>query len=301
MKRLRHPIRAIREPFGTAGLIVACVALIAALGGTAFAAAKLNSTQKKEVEKIAKKFAKAGPAGAPGAAGANGTAGSEGKAGAVGPVGLQGPEGPAGEKGPKGANGKSVIAEPAVNGSGAGECEAGGTKFEVEGSGTPEAVCNGTTGFTKTLPSGETETGTWSAGPFAAETVAEPAFHALFVPISFSIPLAAPLENPALCTASACQVHYVTPEGEELNGAFNEETSTECNGSAEAPSAEPGNLCIYVGLEESVLSADPFVANPSLEYPDGGPGGAATTGAVLGVSLQGSESKASGTWAVTAP
>ena len=65
MKRLRHPIRAIREPFGTAGLIVACVALVLALTGAAFAAAGLTGKQKKEVEKIAKKYA-----GKPGAAGA---------------------------------------------------------------------------------------------------------------------------------------------------------------------------------------------------------------------------------------
>jgi len=88
MSRLRHPVRAIREPFGTAGLIVAIVALIAALGGTAFAAAKLNSTQKKEVEKIAKKYA-----GKPGATGATGPAGSAGLAGKDGAQGKQGPEG----------------------------------------------------------------------------------------------------------------------------------------------------------------------------------------------------------------
>ena len=39
MKSFRHPVRAIREPFGTAGLIIAVVALVAAVGGNAFAAA----------------------------------------------------------------------------------------------------------------------------------------------------------------------------------------------------------------------------------------------------------------------
>lgn len=123
MKRLRHPIRAIREPFGTAGLVVACVALIAALGGTAFAAAKLNSTQKKEVEKIAKKYA--GKPGATGAAGANGTNGTNGAPGAAGAAGK---------------NGEGVtVASASV-----GECANGGTKFSnASGSGK---ACNGAPG-----------------------------------------------------------------------------------------------------------------------------------------------------------
>ena len=88
---MRHPVRAIREPFGTAGLVVAGIALIAALGGTAFAATKLNSTQKKEVEKIAKRFA-----------------GKNGKDGAVGPPGSAGPAGPKGDPGGSGALCSSV-------------------------------------------------------------------------------------------------------------------------------------------------------------------------------------------------
>jgi hypothetical protein len=104
MKRLRHPIRAIREPFGTAGLIVAMIALVAALGGTALAAAKLNSTQKKEVEKIAKKYAgKPGANGAPGAPGAAGPAGAAGKEGPQGPKGDPGSPGAPGAPGPQGS------------------------------------------------------------------------------------------------------------------------------------------------------------------------------------------------------
>ncbi|MFL5898533.1 MAG: hypothetical protein ACJ76D_08740 [Solirubrobacterales bacterium] len=73
MKPLRHPIRGIREPFGTAGLIIACVPPVLALTGAAFAAGKPTSKQKKEVEKIAKKFA-----GKPGAPGETGPAGANG-------------------------------------------------------------------------------------------------------------------------------------------------------------------------------------------------------------------------------
>jgi hypothetical protein len=38
MKKLKHPIRSIREPFGTAGLIVATIALVMAMLGGAYAA-----------------------------------------------------------------------------------------------------------------------------------------------------------------------------------------------------------------------------------------------------------------------
>ena len=95
--------RKVHERLGTAGLIVAVVALIAALTGTALAAAGLNPKQKKEVTKIAKKYAgkkgatgTAGPAGPAGAPGAKGDAGAPGKTGATGPEGPPGATGPAG-------------------------------------------------------------------------------------------------------------------------------------------------------------------------------------------------------------
>ncbi len=88
MPRLKHPVRAIREPFGKAGLTVAVVALVMAMVGGAYAAGKLTSGQKKEVEKIAKKFA-----GKPGLAGAAGTNGTNGTNGKPGTNGKEGPEG----------------------------------------------------------------------------------------------------------------------------------------------------------------------------------------------------------------
>ena len=57
MQRLRHPIRAIREPFGKAGLTVAILALVLAMVGGAYASGALTGKQKKEVKKIAKKYA----------------------------------------------------------------------------------------------------------------------------------------------------------------------------------------------------------------------------------------------------
>jgi hypothetical protein len=152
MKRLRHPIRSLREPFGKAGLIVACLALIAALGGTAFAAAKLNSTQKKEVEKISKKFA-----GKPGAAGATGPAGPAGPTAPAGAAGKEGPQGKEGVPGKEGLQGKEGKA--------------------------------GKTGFTATLPAGETETGTWAA-PSASTTLGILEWGSISFPIPLSAGLA---------------------------------------------------------------------------------------------------------------
>jgi len=96
-------ISRIHNKLGTAGFIVAIVALVAALAGTAFAATKLNGTQKKEVEKIAKKFA--GKDGAPGAAGLPGPAGAPGAKGDTGPKGDKGDTGEKGKDGKNGTNG----------------------------------------------------------------------------------------------------------------------------------------------------------------------------------------------------
>ena len=178
MKRLRHPVRAIREPFGTAGLVIACVALIAALGGTAFAAAKLTSTQKKEVEKIAKKFAnKPGAPGAPGANGKDGTNGASGANGesvvlaAAGSCGTPGgtkltvggvsKEVCNGEDGTPGSAGESVLATIVPAEPGETVCdEQGGVTFELEGQ--ENTICNGRNGqdagFNYAFSAGTTET-----------------------------------------------------------------------------------------------------------------------------------------------
>jgi hypothetical protein len=137
----------IHEKLGTAGFVIAIVALVAALTGTAFAAAGLNSTQKKEVKKIAKKVAKQGPAGPAGAAGKDGVNGTNGANGTNG----------------TGAAGKSVNTGSEAAGA---NCTEGGIWVEVEGSGIKKYVCDGesaTSGGPQTaLQPGETQTGAWS-------------------------------------------------------------------------------------------------------------------------------------------
>ena len=270
------------------------LALVFAMTGGAYAASKFVITSTKQIKpsvlkQLQGKAGKAGAAGANGANGAQGTAGANGKDGANGTNGTNGAPG---------TNGTSVASAKLATKT---ACAEGGSEFTAA-EGKKTTACNGspwTAGGT--LPSEKTETGSWAAGPIAEANVPEPAFHTLYVPISFNVPLAAPLANPANCTVTQCRVHFVMTNGKELNGEFNEETSTQCKGSAAAPTAEPGNLCVYVGQVHTVLGADGFIADPSIEFPDsGGAGGAATTGATLGLAIQGAESRASGTWAVTA-
>jgi hypothetical protein len=291
MSRIKHPVRAIREPFGTAGLVVACIALVLALTGAAFAAGKLTSKEKKEVEKIAKKFAgKPGPAGP---AGANGSNGANGK------------DGVNGVNGAPGQNGESVT----ITNLAPGECAngEGGARFEA---GSEEAeACNGKEGSPwtagGTLPSGKTETGTWSW----AVGSAGPAFSA----ISFPIPLAESLIS--------SQVHFIEgpgseAEGEELIIAPGEgllKQPTECPGTFAEPKAEPGNLCVYTrfAFEVQMFSAK-NEAEETKNVPRGelssgagalpvfgGSVGGGADGAVLAMTAEGT-SLAYGTWAVTA-
>jgi Collagen triple helix repeat (20 copies) len=91
----------IHNKLGPAGLIVAIVALVAALTGSAFAAGVFTKKQEKQIIKIAKKYAgKQGPQGVPGPQGPTGPAGKEGARGTVGPEGPEGGTGPEGPPGP---------------------------------------------------------------------------------------------------------------------------------------------------------------------------------------------------------
>jgi hypothetical protein len=286
MKRL-HPIRAIREPFGTAGLVVACVAMVLALTGAAFAAkGALTGKQKKEVEKIAKKYAgKPGAAGAAGPAGPQGAAGAAGKDGAQGEKGAKGDAGSPGSPGAPGApgeDGKSV--EAALSAGGSGEpCEGvGGAEYEVEGEPSSAVeICNGEEGSPwtagGTLPPGATETGYWAftepAGKIKVKVdvegtteeiaIAIGSLNGIFVPISFPIQLpfnlkATGCEEPELTRTQPCHVHFGAPNS---GGAFVEGTGI-CPGKVFTPEAAPGELCVYV-TESSVENANFEAINKS--------------------------------------
>jgi hypothetical protein len=263
----------LKEPFGKAGLTVAILALVLAMVGGAYAAGKLTGPQKKEVEKIAKKFA--------GKPGATGTAGSPGATGKNGTTGTNGTNGTPGE-----SVTSKTIAGPAG-------CVNGGSEFKV-GSNPATFACNGkngTTGFTEVLPSGKTEKGTWAV---SGNPTGLGFFHGLLTPISFVIPLATGPE-PIVVGVEEIQPAVFAPEP----------TPPGCLGNVEEPGAEKGKLCIFIQPEAPVTRAENLNATiPIVVYdPSTGNGGAAgPAGATLTVNAE-EESEpitASGTWAVTA-
>jgi hypothetical protein len=182
--------------------------------------------------------------------------------GKVGVPGAQGPAGPAGSQGPAGAGG--VKGDTGAQGLPGKEGVAG--KDGKEGKA-------GQTGFTETLPSGKTETGGWALSP-SAEGLAVAA-------ISFNIPLNTEL--------SPEHVFFVGGTG---NGSA-------CLGTVEAPTATPGNLCVYHNSAQFVdLLKITFKEIISYTYKSGG---ASKVGAFLAFEAEASAPRlGAGTWAVTA-
>lgn len=213
-------ISRIHERLGTAGLVVACLALIAALTGTAIAAGGLTAQQEKQVKKIAKKYA--------------------GKNGAPGQAGPQGPAGQAGPRGPVGANGKD------------GALGLTGPEGPIGPEGPPGPTCSETTGFCE-LPSGATETGNWLAWGDKTATLS-------FMVGSFSFPLRLNFEPTlhfVACPFGACTPTAECPSTEtkepeaapgqlcvyrrrQLNTATGGPTTTVCN---EAIAPDPRSGC----------------------------------------------------------
>jgi hypothetical protein len=122
------------------------------------------------------------------------------------------------------------------------------------------------------------------------------------VPISFTVALATGMNGSGCETEkSPCQVHYINAAGKEvIQLATKEVVSTQCKGTVEKPTAEPGNLCIYTAEVTRVLitteSIGPPAASPFTSI------GTGTVGAVLNVDVEEASSEAGGkgTWAVTA-
>ena len=125
-------------------------------------------------------------------------------------------------------------------------------------------------GFTAALPVGSTETGAWAF-------YAPPGFQVASAPISFNIPLAAPLDS--------AHVHYST---EATFGTF-------CEGTVEEPTAKTGELCVY---QREIREAE----SPAIEVLGSTAHGASPGGAFVGF-LNNSETeaagRANGSWAVT--
>jgi hypothetical protein len=285
--------RRIHARFGTAGVVLGMIALILALGGTALAAkGALTGKQKKEVEKIAKKFA-----GKPGATGPAGPAGPAGAAGPKGDTGTAGEAGTSGTPGAPGAAGKSVELGTAAG----AECEEGGVTVKVEGSATKKAVCNGSQGEPgepwtpdSTLPSEATLTGMWGEPTRGTAGTKD----SRYFPISFQIPLAEAPE-PIFVGVGEESKPGCPGRGGNPYPDTGEHAST-------VPMADPGKLCVYAelwlespefgGFRTFVYEGGSwfFEQNPAFEANNVG------TVAVVNCSVS-ALCAAMGVWAVTAP
>ncbi|MBK5219107.1 MAG: collagen-like protein [Thermoleophilia bacterium] len=249
---------------GTAGLIVAVVALVAALGGGAYAAGltgQEKSLIKKESKKFSKQFSKqfaeAGPKGDPGAPGA---AGGIGPVGPVGPSGPEGSEGPIGPEGPDGPTG-------------------------------PEGPTGPTGNIGPTLMGNVTETGSWSFG----QTVTGSTF--ADVHVSFSIPLAAALPAANVHFINTAGQELI------LNELFVVVPTAQANclGDAAEPEANSGHLCVYQSfLNAGVMMASQFIYSPGVsELVNPASASAGVSGARLHFILEGASKAGWGSWAVT--
>jgi Collagen triple helix repeat (20 copies) len=285
---------AIRKHLNPA-TVMAFIALVFAVTGGAFAAGsphrgsgtKASAATSAPKKKPKGKAGPRGPVGPKGATGATGAAGPAGPAGAAGAKGETGAAGAAGTAGTAGTNGEGVTNTALAKGS--ATCKEGGAEFKV-GAGTSTHACNGTTGFTETLPKEKTETGVWSA---RFEDVAEGTEDE---PISFPIPL-----KEGLLEADA---HYVTKEQQE--GKNGKKAPAECQGTAELPIAAPGSFCMYQGATDEPGGAS-FPIGVSIISPPTSVGeeqGTGSSGAIAFVHYEGSAAEPAeivGSWAVTAP
>ena len=287
----------------TPSTAIAVLALVFAVTGGALAATGGGSPSHARLTASAAKAKAKTKAGPRGPAGKNGTPGATGPAGPAGPAGAAGVKGEngaaggpggTGKEGTNGTNGTSATTE-SFSGSTHPPCTTGGV---VVKSASPEAVVcngkNGTTGFTKTLPAGETEKGAWSLGPIAKATVPVSfGLHLLNVTVaSFAIPLAEELESG--------HVHYINSAGEEVLETGPVPNTGACKGgTAVNPTAEPGNLCVYATEENETSSESGLIFNPSKprSIPEGEAG---KTGAYALFLINGENASGAGTWAVTA-
>ncbi len=281
-------ISLLRNRLGVPGLI-AIIALVFAMVGGAIASGGNGGDQNATASAKAKQGPRGpkGPKGPVGSAGPQGPAGANGKDGASGTNGEDGGAGPTGATGARGPTGSGGLAGPTGPTGATGVTGPEGSPWTVGG----------------TLPSGKTETGTWSMGTLAAGAV--PSFGSpSLVPISFPIPLATPLSG-ANCEAASedpCKVHLIFPNGKEKDFQLQERTSATCLGNVEAPTAVADNLCIYISAETGLitnLGANILIVRPS--EPGLFAAGADKSGAILQLFAETEGAKAFGTWAVTAP
>ncbi len=259
--------------------VIAVIALVFAITGGAFAATNAGSSSANHaIARVAAKSkakAKTGPRGPAGPAGKQGAQGPAGSAGAQGATGAQGAGGAKGDAGAKGETGAEGPEGPE------GETGRQGAQGNT-GSQGPQGVPGQPWTPDNVLPSGATETGTWGGRPTEGQTD--------FIPIAFPVQLSEELEVSA--------VHIVTVE--EQNKENGKEPPAGCQGTAKAPTAKAGSLCVYVGtnLLNNVEVKAIYKPYGTIEE------GAGVAGALLeivGLHAENPVYYAVGSWAVTAP
>ncbi len=152
---------------------------------------------------------------------------------------------------------------------------------------TPGTSLKGETGFTATLPKGQTETGDYVITDDAEARAEE---SAVFTTISFPIPIPAPLHN----NVSEKHVFFI-PAGEA-----DTLDAEQCPGTEEAPKAKEGDLCIYGTGSSYNEESLPFEkASPPSDFVAFG---ADTSGTILSFIAKPEEASVHncGVWAVTA-
>jgi hypothetical protein len=192
------------------------LALVFAISGGAYAAGKYLITSTKQISpKVLKSLQ--------GKVGANGSPGPAGPAGPQGPAGSQGVAGSKGETGVAGTSVASTESKAKI-----GPCKEGGSEFKAS-SGTTYA-CNGEKGKEGTfggsaLPEGKTLTGYWGASGYGETGAEEGTPGYASTAVNFALPLS------------------VTPTAHFIKAG--ETPPSQCPGTAEAPAATPGNLCVF--------------------------------------------------------
>lgn len=270
-------ISLVRNRLGIPGLI-AIIAMVFAMGGAAYAAKKYVITSTGQIKpSVLKKL--------------------KGKRGPQGPAGTNGTNGKDGASGTNGVNGKGIVTsalEPGEEG-----CLEGGVLVEVEGSGSPEPICNGLEGAEfpggGVLPSGATERGTWagdgdsrleySENEGVLEHTESSTF--TFIPISFPLPV-----QPAPEAVFSKQLEEEAEQGEPVAPVAG------CPGldGEGLPMAEPGKLCVY--QMSATPQAAAFFFAGTKPFPQQG---ADSMGTVAGFTCTSHNCHWFGVWAVTAP
>lgn len=274
---------AIRKHINPA-TILALVALVFAITGGAYAASssggsshgKLTASAAKKKKKKSTPTGKPGPRGSAGPAGKNGTNGAVGPAGPAGPAG---PVGPAGKDGVNGNDGASIEGKEGKEGATGKE----GPTGKEGATGAAGVIHPG-----ETLPSGASETGTWSVN--AGAITGESNWSAS---ISFPIPLKEGKE----------ETTYVFTKAQTENKDFGssgclwEESNPESR-----PAAPAGELCIFTYEEANTHGYSEGVRGPG-QFEGYGSAGALVYFYVgtEATSVSPGSLQDSGVWAVTAP